>query len=286
MVEIGQPRYHGAMAYLDLAYRNPRHPDLGIEVFRLSELRRRMPRAFFTRVQRPRFHLLSLYIQGKGEQAIDFEARACAPGTVLHVHPGQVLRYLDVARAEALLVLFRPEYLRTGEADEGASHVDLPADAYEATRAVLEALEREYVGTDAGATSQAVMRHLLEAALLMVAREAAPGGPAAARHELFDRFRRELERSFKRTRKAQDYAEALGYAARTLNRAVLDAAGMPVKAYVDRRVALEARRLLAHTDLPVAAIAHELGFSEPTNFVKFFRRETGVQPGAFRAANG
>jgi AraC-like DNA-binding protein len=38
-----------------------------------------------------------------------------------------------------------------------------------------------------------------------------------------------------------------------------------------------------HSLLPVANIGYELGFSEPTNFVKFFHRETRLTPGAFRA---
>lgn len=50
---------------------------------------------------------------------------------------------------------------------------------------------------------------------------------------------------------------------------------------VDRLV-LEAKRLLVHTTDPVGVIARQLGFAEPTNFVKFFRRETGTTPGAFR----
>jgi len=32
----------------------------------------------------------------------------------------------------------------------------------------------------------------------------------------------------------------------------------------------------------VAVIGDQLGFAEATNFVKFFRRETGLTPGAFR----
>jgi AraC-like DNA-binding protein len=40
--------------------------------------------------------------------------------------------------------------------------------------------------------------------------------------------------------------------------------------------------MLAHTDASVAAIGEELGFSEPTNFVKFFKARAGKLPGAFR----
>jgi AraC-like DNA-binding protein len=69
---------------------------------------------------------------------------------------------------------------------------------------------------------------------------------------------------------------------RTLTRACQAATGQPVKHVIDERVALEARRLLAHTDEPVAAIARRLGFSEPTNFGKFFTRHTGTTPGEFR----
>ena len=41
---------------------------------------------------------------------------------------------------------------------------------------------------------------------------------------------------------------------------------------------LEARRLLVHTGRPVAAVAAELGFDEPTNFVKFVVRMSGGTP--------
>jgi AraC-like DNA-binding protein len=74
----------------------------------------------------------------------------------------------------------------------------------------------------------------------------------------------------------------LGCSEKSLMRAVREAAGVSAKRYVSQRVALEAKRLLAHTSLPVATIADRLGFDEPTNFVKFFRREAGAVPGAFR----
>lgn len=40
--------------------------------------------------------------------------------------------------------------------------------------------------------------------------------------------------------------------------------------------------LLVYTDLSSAAIGHRLGFSEATNFTRFFTRDAGMSPGAFR----
>ncbi|HEY9722009.1 MAG TPA: AraC family transcriptional regulator [Oscillatoriaceae cyanobacterium] len=259
-----------------------------------------MPETFFARFQRPRFHLLTLYTGGEGLHEIDFVHYYCQAGTLLHVHPGQVIRYRNVERAEATLVLFKPEFIWAAGAAEAfaaradaavalTSYLELAGAPFEALRATLEAIGREYEQTDAGKVSEAIMRQLLLAFLLQIDREAANArvaqGLPPSQEELFAQFRHKLDSAYASTRKVQDYADALGCSARTLNRASLAAAGVPVKKYIDQRVALEAKRLLAHTAMNVNEIGHALNFGDPTNFIKFFRREAGVLPGEFRKAH-
>jgi AraC-like DNA-binding protein len=76
----------------------------------------------------------------------------------------------------------------------------------------------------------------------------------------------------------------MGYSVRTVTRACLAATGRSAKQVIDDRVTLEAMRLLAVTDDPIADIGRRLGFPEPTNFGRFFHREAGTSPGAFRSA--
>jgi AraC-like DNA-binding protein len=57
---------------------------------------------------------------------------------------------------------------------------------------------------------------------------------------------------------------------------------MSAKAFISARINLEAKRLLAHTVLPVSVIAERLGFEEATHFSKFFKRNTGCTPTEFR----
>jgi AraC-like DNA-binding protein len=99
----------------------------------------------------------------------------------------------------------------------------------------------------------------------------------------FRRFRVAVEREYPRWHSVAQYARHLGCSEKSLSRATLEAADVNAKAFLVNRIVLEAKRLLAHTTLPVAAIGDRLGFAEATNFVKFFRRETGAPPGAFRA---
>jgi AraC-like DNA-binding protein len=131
-----------------------------------------------------------------------------------------------------------------------------------------------------------VLRHQLFALLLRLSRLEPEGGPGvkAADNELFARFRAAIDERFTITRQVEDYAKLLGCSVRTLTRASLAATGRTAKQLVDDRVALEAKRLLAESDLPAAEIGARLGFSEPTNFGRFFARTVGCSPLAFRAA--
>ncbi|HEX9806690.1 MAG TPA: helix-turn-helix domain-containing protein [Alteraurantiacibacter sp.] len=80
------------------------------------------------------------------------------------------------------------------------------------------------------------------------------------------------------------YANALGCTQKSLNRATQGLAGLNAKDCSARRIALEAKRLLAHTDRPIYLIAEGLGFDEATNFSKFFRKHAGQSPAEFRTA--
>jgi AraC-like DNA-binding protein len=98
----------------------------------------------------------------------------------------------------------------------------------------------------------------------------------------FRRFRQLLYTDFASRHQVQDYAAALGMSEKTLSRVRLAAAGAPAKTLINQRKLLEAKRLLAHTNRSVHAIGSELGFDEASNFVKFFRKESGTTPAAFR----
>jgi len=81
---------------------------------------------------------------------------------------------------------------------------------------------------------------------------------------------------------ARNYVGRLGYSHSTLSRACTASTGLTAKRLIARPTVLEAKRLLVHGEATTAEIAHRLGFSEPTNFVKVFRRLVGAAPAAFR----
>jgi AraC-like DNA-binding protein len=117
---------------------------------------------------------------------------------------------------------------------------------------------------------------------LAQARREGPRIDPPALVKCFRRYRLAVEEHFQKRHAVAAYAKLLGCSEKSLGRAVQKIAGLTAKEFLSQRIALEAKRLLVHTALPVSVIANRLGFDEPTNFVKFFRREVRKSPGAFR----
>lgn len=71
-------------------------------------------------------------------------------------------------------------------------------------------------------------------------------------------------------------AQAVGVSGRVLGRLVQHHAGVSPKQYVQRRLVLEAQRLLLHGPAgAVKEVAYRLGFQDPHYFSRLFRQQTG-----------
>ena len=272
---------------------------LGIEPLRLSELLRRRSPSHFALPQRPGFHLLMLFTAGKGDHFLDFRRVRCKAGTLVHARPGQVQQFILGQDLEADILLFTPEFLFPSiSASDGTAFAtliddivpedatELRSDALKNITDVMSAIKRAYNKADDSTLSAAILQHLLYAILLMIAGQYLKRGVPSttdSHRRTFQKFRRAVDAKFTRTRNVQDYAEAVGCSAKSLRRACMIACDLAPKAVIEQRLILEAKRLLAHTSLTVEAIAAKVGFSEPTNFVKFFRRHGGMRPLDFRA---
>ena len=116
----------------------------------------------------------------------------------------------------------------------------------------------------------------------------APAHSAAAR--LATLFAELLEQQFPletphqqlRLRTATDYASQLAVHVNHLNRVLKHATGHTTTALIGGRVAQEAKMLLKQTNWTVSEIANSLGFADVAHFCNFFKRQTGLVPGALR----
>ena len=289
-----------------VGYQAPADYALDVELYPVAELRTRVGDADARGLERIDFHCLIYLTVGRYAHVVDFETEAMAPGSLLFLQPGQVHRFGDLSGCDGWLLVFKAELLPARAespthpgADKAVDELelgrlgDLPRShlrlAATTRRAVTEALER--MADDARRPASRALNLLLRSqvqSLLMRLWLDAAASEADDRIEpvvlrRYRRFRAAVERDFMRWHGVATYADRLGCSEKSLTRAALEVTDRTAKAVITDRLVLEAKRLLAHTLLPVAVIGDQLGFAEATNFVKFFRRETGLTPGAFRA---
>ncbi|MFD5820579.1 AraC family transcriptional regulator [Streptomyces sp. NPDC127038] len=245
------------------------------------------------RVHRIDFHVVMLFHEGPVRHMIDFAEYEARAGDLLWIRPGQVHRFSGAPYRGTVLTM-QPGFLPRATVEAtGLYRYDLPPllrpdpDRLAALEHALAQLEREYLDTTTLPLSlhTAVLRHSLTAFLLRLAHLAASSAEAAHEHRdtTFTRFRDAVEKDFAVNHSVSAYADALGYSRRTLVRAVRAATGETPKGFIDKRVVLEAKRLLAHTDMPIGRIGAAVGFPDSANFSKFFHQHTGATPVAFRA---
>jgi AraC family transcriptional activator of pobA len=107
--------------------------------------------------------------------------------------------------------------------------------------------------------------------------------PADAR---VDELRQLIEEHFRKERLISFYAEKLAMTADRLNDHVKRATGVTAGHLIRQRVLTEAKRQLVFTGQPIHEIAYDLAFSDPSHFTRFFRKQTGTTPQAFREGRG
>jgi AraC family transcriptional activator of pobA len=91
-----------------------------------------------------------------------------------------------------------------------------------------------------------------------------------------------IQQHFRAQKPAGFYAGELGISPTHLNRIVKAATGLTAHAYIGRKLIDEAKRDLVFTQAPAQEIGLRLGFADPAYFSRYFLRETGETPRAWR----
>ena len=270
---------------------------LDVEVFTMAELRQRGSKEKVRTTHRYGFHMLVCVTEGVCTQVIDFRPIVCAPGSLLVVRKGQAHNFGPHENWDGWIVLFRPEFVLPPLAPVREipfavdlarlpEHMPLGDGALRTvTGAVAQMREDSQLHGSLGEV-KTLLLHQLHALLtrLGLLQDPRPMQETLRSSALqrFQRFQQLVEERFTQWHQVASYAQQLGCTEKSLARATASGSGITAKAFIASRIALEAKRLLVHTDLTVASIADKLGFDEPTNFGKLFRREADCTPAEFR----
>ncbi len=98
-----------------------------------------------------------------------------------------------------------------------------------------------------------------------------------------EKFRSLIDKHFRTEHSLQAYADLVGVSVGQLSRVCREVLGKSSLQVMNDRLIQEAQRELVYTSLPIKQLASELGFNDDAYFSRFFRKQTGVTPKAYRA---
>lgn len=246
------------------------------------------------------FLVLAYFERGGGSLRIDRREWPLADGDAFVIAPGEVVGAgprPGHTGTSAWIAFFPPDVVRSGglkswrahpllfpfvgAAAGGIQRLRVPPAERSAWSERFAALERELRERRDG-YDEAVLAHLT----LLLVGVSRLSADVAGELRLADEplLATVFERIEAGAASLADVARAVGLTPGHLTTVVRRRTGRTVQQWIAERRMVEARRLLAGTDLTVAAIAERAGFHDPSYFVRTFRRAHGLTPLQWRRA--
>tara|TARA_R110002073_G_scaffold300769_1_gene468088 strand:+ start:138 stop:1010 length:873 start_codon:yes stop_codon:yes gene_type:complete len=246
---------------------------------------------------RAEFYQILWFQKGTPTHLVDFNSIKIKPNSLLFVNKNSVQLFDYKTRFSGKAILFTDSFFCKTETDTkflrssilfndllSISQIQIPKNS-SIIETIFELLETELKNSKDNYQSD-LLRNDLRNLLLHCERERRKQDfielkkDANLEQALY--FKTLLDDNFVSHKKVSFYCKEMHLTPKRLNQATSKIFGKTPKNIIDDRVLLESKRLLSHTNVSVKEIAFSLGFEEPTNFIKYFKKHIEKTPVDFR----
>lgn len=243
------------------------------------------------------FYQIIWFKKGAPKHMVDFNPVQIEPNTILFVDKNSVQRFDENELVDGEVLLFTDNFFSKTEEDTRFLRSSmLFNDLYAISTIKINGettifetffeLMKTELGYSADIYQSDILRNQLKNVLLVSERERQTQNSEMINKgpdlDCVIKFRDLLDKQFQIQKSVAKYTTQLNVTQKRLNSATLKVMDITPKQMIDARVILEAKRLLVHTLDSVKEIGYTLGFEEPTNFVKYFKKHQTITPIEFR----
>ncbi|HEY4110909.1 helix-turn-helix transcriptional regulator [Puia sp.] len=234
--------------------------------------------------------------RGAGLLRLDLRLYAIGDNHLFCARPGEMHELSSEEGLEGYVISFTKSFPGISDADFDLAYPGGIYSLFERCRAlrvrseyagdmaiILEKLLKEYDNADL--FRQELLKRYFKIFLIYLGRQfdTTDGSDVQARSMgLVQKFMETLNTNFKTKRMVAEYARELAVTPNYLNETVKKATGYPASHHIRQRIALEAKRRAAYSDVCMKEIAYYLGFSDSAHFSKFFKNTTGMNFSDFK----
>jgi AraC family transcriptional activator of pobA len=221
---------------------------------------------------------LLLYLRGHGEQRVGQRRYPVGPGSVFFIPPRRIHEFREQAPRRAICLV--ADLAGTAPKKNGFRYGQLSAEALASVRQQVAVLSAED-GRNLDLTAGGAALFILDACRRACAGEASvPRSGSGILGRLQRAWRVGTDGRWPRP---AELARSTGLQKDYLNRLVRRACGLTLGQWRDREL-LRAAESELKRGTRVATVSESLGFSDPSYFARWFRKQTGLPPSHWQPA--
>lgn len=240
------------------------------------------------------FHQILYIVEGEGVHTVDFNTINFKSNTIIPVSKGQVQQYdINTKNVKGYAILVTPEFVLSF-GDNGYHYLydfilfnhmigQIAIDSDPLIKQHFDVLKNEEFSSNKFDNVEFICNTLKNLLILLERKKREDSAVACNKSlSIYQDFIKELEYNINYKIRVSDFCEKLNVTPKQLNASIKLITGTTAKDYIEERVILEAKRLLSYSYLSVKGVAYTIGFDDPTNFTKYFKKRTNQLPVNFR----
>jgi AraC family transcriptional activator of pobA len=267
------------------------------DVFFLSE-RSDQPGINISVPYRSDYYKIGICLQGTAKLKVNLESYDIGPNSLIVIPPGTIKQWPEIAPDfQSLSLFFTREFIASNTIinpdkfpffESGAQHaIELSPAASENITAALLILQEKHDAPHPY-RNELLQSHiaslLYEMAAIYDAQTVVSHAVLTRGQQLSAEFKQLVLSAASTERGLKFYAERLFITPKYLTETVKETTGKTAGEWITESAVLESKVLLRNPALTIAEIAGLLQFSDQAAFSKFFKRNTGLSPAAYKEA--
>lgn len=245
-----------------------------------------------SKTHRIAFHALIVVTEGKGVHCVDFKEQILFPGVILPLSKGQVHAFSKEQTMKGYIVSFDESIITNSNSEKNLFHflhlynaptIHIGAENLQALNPYIAILKNELLNNNLNLKidfiNNALMTLLLQIKRLSFHQHSVFENK---RFKDFIQFKQLITIHHKEYHNAKDYANKLSISYKYLNDICKEIANKTAKSFIDNWILLEIKRNISDNKYSSQEIAFKMGFNEPSNFIRFFKKQTGLTPNQFK----
>lgn len=242
------------------------------------------------------FYVILLFTHKNGTYNLNFEDYPFNKGTLFTLRKDNIHKFYK-SKGKGILLVFTENFIVNHSNKSEASNtfllfnemlaspkIQLNEVEYSEVITLVNLIKKEFFDVNDGYSSN-IVRNLIQIIITKLFRIKSKDNIVFNNNKhlsMFLELQELVEKNCFNNKKVSFFANKMGVTSKTLSNITQSIIHKSAKSFINDIVIIQSKRLIINSQDSLTEISYQVGFDEPTNFFKYFKKYAGVSPSQFR----